>query len=54
MAEDGNFRVEKFNSQNYQVWKMHIEYFLYQKDQGHVANLVWQHKIQTEQHNGVM
>jgi hypothetical protein len=32
MAEDGKFRVEKFNSQNYQLWKMHMEYYLYQKD----------------------
>ena len=32
MSEDGNFRVEKFNSQNYQLWKMQMEYYLYQKD----------------------
>jgi hypothetical protein len=32
MAEDGNFRVEKFNDQNYQLWKMQMEYYLYQKD----------------------
>jgi hypothetical protein len=32
MAEDGKFRVEKFNGQNYQLWKMQMEYYLYQKD----------------------
>jgi hypothetical protein len=32
MVEDGKFRVEKFNDQNYQLWKMHIEDYLYQKD----------------------
>jgi hypothetical protein len=32
MAEDGKFRVEKFNDQNYQLWKMHMEDYLYQKD----------------------
>jgi hypothetical protein len=32
MAEDGNFRVEKFNGQNYQLWKMHMKDYLYQKD----------------------
>jgi hypothetical protein len=32
MAEDGKFRVEKFNGQNYQLWKMHMEDYLYQKD----------------------
>jgi hypothetical protein len=32
MAKDGKFRVEKFNSQNYQLWKMHMEDYLYQKD----------------------
>jgi hypothetical protein len=31
MVEDGNFRVEKFNGQNNQLWKMHMEYYLYQK-----------------------
>ena len=31
MAEEGNFRVEKFNSQNYQLWKMKMEDYLYQK-----------------------
>lgn len=30
--EDGRFRVEKFNDQNYQLWKMHMEYYLHQKD----------------------
>jgi hypothetical protein len=32
MAEDGKFRVEKFNDQNYHLWKMEMEYYLYQKD----------------------
>ena len=32
MAEEGKFRVEKFNDQNYQLWKMKIEDYLYQKD----------------------
>ena len=32
MAEDSKLRVEKFNGQNYQLWKMHIEDYLYQKD----------------------
>jgi hypothetical protein len=32
MAEDGKFRVEKFNSQNYQLWKMQMEDYLYQND----------------------
>jgi hypothetical protein len=32
MEEDRNFRVEKFNDQNYQLWKMHMEDYLYHKD----------------------
>jgi hypothetical protein len=32
MAEDGKFRVEKFNGQNYQLWKMQMEDYLYKKD----------------------
>jgi hypothetical protein len=32
MAEDGKFMVEKFNNQNYQLWKMQMEDYLYQKD----------------------
>jgi hypothetical protein len=32
MAEDGKFRVEKFIEKNYQLWKMQMEYYLYQKD----------------------
>jgi hypothetical protein len=31
MVEDGKFRVEKFNGQNYQLWKMKMEDYLYQK-----------------------
>ena len=32
MVEEGMFRVEKFNGQNYQLWKMQMEHYLYQKD----------------------
>ena len=32
MAEEGKFRVEKFNGQNYQLWKMQMEDYMYQKD----------------------
>ena len=32
MAEKGNFRVEKFNDQNYQLWNMQMEDYMYQKD----------------------
>ena len=32
MSKDGNFRVKKFNGQNYQLWKMQMEDYLYQKD----------------------
>ena len=32
MSEDGKFRVEKFNDQNNQLWKMQMEEYLYQKD----------------------
>jgi hypothetical protein len=32
MVKDGKFRVEKFNGQNYQLWKMQMEDYLYQKD----------------------
>ena len=31
-AEDGRFRVEKFNGQNFLLWKMQMEDYLYQKD----------------------
>ena len=31
MAEDGKFRVEKFNGQNFPLWKMQMEDYLYQK-----------------------
>ena len=30
--EDGKFRVKKFNGQNYQLWKIKMEDYLYQKD----------------------
>jgi len=29
MAKDGRFRVEKFNGQNYKLWKMQMEDYLY-------------------------
>ena len=32
MAEEGKFKVEKFNGQNFQLWKMQMEDYLYQKD----------------------
>ena len=32
MVEDGKFRVKKFNGQNFLLWKMEMEYYLYQKD----------------------
>ena len=32
MAEDAKFRVEKFNGQNFPLWKMQMEDYLYQKD----------------------
>jgi hypothetical protein len=32
MSKDGKLRIEKFNSQNYQLWKMYMEDYLYQKD----------------------
>ena len=32
MAEDGKFRVDKFNGQNFPLWKMQMEDYLYQKD----------------------
>jgi hypothetical protein len=32
MAEDGKFRVKKFNDQNYQLWKMQREEHLYKND----------------------
>eukprot|EP00253_Pinus_taeda_P021826 PITA_21826 len=32
MTEDGKFRVEKFNGQNFSLWKMQMEDYLYRKD----------------------
>jgi hypothetical protein len=32
MGEDGKFKVEKFNGQNYQLWNMKMEEYLYHKD----------------------
>ena len=31
MVEEAKFRVEKFNDQNFPLWKMQMEYYLYQK-----------------------
>ena len=31
MVEEEKFRVEKFNGRNYQLWKMQMEDYLYQK-----------------------
>ena len=30
--EDGKFRVKKFNGQNFSLWKMQMEDYLYKKD----------------------
>jgi hypothetical protein len=32
MVKDGKFKFEKFNGQNYQLSKMQMEDYLYQKD----------------------
>ena len=32
MAEDGKYRVEKFNGQNFSLWKMQREDYMYQKN----------------------
>jgi hypothetical protein len=32
MAEKGKMKVEKINWKNYQLWKMHMEDYIYQKD----------------------
>ena len=32
MADEGKLKVEKFNGQNFQLWKMQMEDCLYQKD----------------------
>jgi len=32
MAEEGKFRVKKYNGQNFKLWKMQMEDYLYQKD----------------------
>jgi len=29
MAEEGKFKVEKFNEQNYQLWKIKMEKYLH-------------------------
>ena len=32
MAEEGRLKVERFNGQGFQFWKMQMEDYLYQKD----------------------
>jgi hypothetical protein len=32
MSEDRKFRVETFNGQKYQLWKMQMEHYLYKND----------------------
>ena len=32
MADDGKLRVDRFNGENFQLWKMQMEDYLYQKD----------------------
>ena len=32
MADEGKLKVEKFNGQNFQLWKMQMGDYLYQKD----------------------
>lgn len=32
MADDGRFKIEKFDGSNFNLWKMQIEDYLYQKD----------------------
>jgi len=32
MAKDGRLRVERFNNQNYQLWKKQMEDYMYKKD----------------------
>ena len=32
MAKEGKFRVDKFNGQNYQLWNIQMEDYLYQND----------------------
>ena len=32
MVDKGKLKVEKFNGKNFQLWKMQMEDYLYQKD----------------------
>ena len=32
MADQGKLKVEKFNAQNFQLWEIQMEDYLYQKD----------------------
>ena len=46
MADEGKPRVDRFNGQNFQLWKMRMEDYLYQKEgkvknQGSISNDEW-------------
>ena len=52
MADEGKLRVDSFNGKNFQLWKMQMEDYLYQKDlwkslegktknQGSMSNSKW-------------
>ena len=52
MADDGKLRVDRFNGKNFQLWKMQMKDYLYQKDlwkllegkiknQGSMSNVKW-------------
>ena len=32
MVDEGKLKVDKFNGQNFQLWKMQMEDYLYQED----------------------
>ena len=32
MEKEGKFRIDKFNGQNYRLWNMLMEDYMYQKD----------------------
>jgi hypothetical protein len=32
MVEEGTFKVDKFNGENYNIWKIQMEDYLYHKD----------------------
>ena len=52
MADEGKLRVDRFNGLNFELWKMQMEDYLYQKDlwkplegktknQGSMSNAKW-------------